>query len=111
MKVNAKYCRLTADPEYVTTKNGATRFSFRFAYNSQKKNAKGEYETFNSSFYSGVAWGDTADALAMEGLEKGDAFHIVAGTLIMEEWEDKEGNKRTSPNVTIFEYEIPNGKG
>lgn len=108
MKVSAKYCRLTADPEYMETKNGGTLFKFRFAYNDQKKNPKTEeWETVNSSFYSGVAFGDTADALAMEGLEKGSAIHIVSGKIVMDKWEDKEGNTRYTPSVTIFEYEIP----
>lgn len=107
MKINAKYCRLTADPEYIETKNGGTLFKFRFAYNDSKKNAKGEWETVNSSFYTGISFGDTADALAMEGLEKGSAIHINAGKIVMEKWEDKEGQTRYTPTVTIFEYELP----
>jgi single-strand DNA-binding protein len=107
MNVTAKYCRLVNDPEYTTTKNGKPMFKFRFAVNERRKNEQGEYETTNSSFYSAVAYNDTADGLAMEGLKKGSAFHITGAKLVMEEWEDKQGNKRLTPNVTIFEYELP----
>lgn len=107
MNVTAKYCRLVNEPEYTTSKNGKTMFKFRFAVNDRRKNANGEYETVNSSFYSATAFGETADGLAMEGLKKGSAFHLTSGRLVMEEWEDKQGNKRLSPNVTIFEYELP----
>lgn len=82
-------------------------FIFRFAVNDRKKNEQGDYETSNTSFYNAVAYGDTADGLAMESLKKGSAFHLTGAKLIMEEWEDKDGNKRTSPKVTIFEYELP----
>jgi single-stranded DNA-binding protein len=96
-----------SEPEYSTSKNGKPMYKFRFAVNDRRKNSEGEWETVNSSFYSAAAFGDTADGLAMEGLAKGKAFHLTNGKLVMEEWEDKQGNKRISPNVTIFEYEIP----
>ena len=83
--------RLTKDPEIKTTPDGTTITNFSLAVNRYYKD-KEETEFFNVVTFNKVAEN------VGKYLSKG-AVAIVEGRLQTRNWEDKEGNKRTSVEV------------
>lgn len=83
--------RLTKDPETKTTPDGTTITNFSLAVNRYYKD-KEETEFFNV-----VTFNKTAENVG-KYLSKGTVA-IVEGRLQTRNWEDKEGNKRTSVEV------------
>lgn len=85
--------RLVADPEMRSTQAGASVCSFRVAWSEKYK------ETETKLFLSCTAWRSTAD-LICKHFSKGKEI-IVEGKLSTRDWEDKEGNKRSSVEMTV----------
>jgi single-strand DNA-binding protein len=76
------------------TPNGTPVASFGVAVNKRYKD-KDSGEWLNSAdFFNIVAWFKLAENCA-ESLAKGDRV-LISGRLSQENWEDKEGQKRTS---------------
>ena len=89
--------RLTKDPELRQTNNGTDVASFRLANNMLKK----------TNFFDVSLWGRAASTLAQHG-SKGSWISIT-GRLEQEEWEDKEGNRRTSYKISSENFNFMGG--
>ena len=84
--------RLVRDPELKTTSNGNTVASFRIANNTLKK----------TNFFDVSLWGKPAETL-VQYAEKG-RWISLNGRMELDEWEDKEGNKRTSYSIVADNF-------
>lgn len=88
---------LGRDPETKTTPQGNTVCRFPVATSERRKAANGEVEE-TTTWFRVSAWGRQAE-LAQEYLTKGRQVYIE-GRLRLEEYTDRDGNKRISPEVT-----------
>ena len=86
--------RLTRDPELRRTQSGTAVASFTLAVDRDYKPQDGERET---DFIDIVAWRGTAEFVS-KYFTKG-RMAVVEGRLQMEDWTDKDGNKRRSAEV------------
>ena len=86
--------RLTRDPELRKTQSGKSVASFTLAVDRDFKGQNGEKAT---DFIDVVTWGGTAE-FASKFFVKG-SMAIASGSLQLRDWEDKDGNKRTSMSV------------
>lgn len=87
---------LTADPELRFTKSGDAVATLRLATNRSRKTDDG-WETTHTTYLTIKLWRQDAE-VAAEHLRKGDRV-TVAGELVIEEWEGKDGGKRQTPTV------------
>ena len=85
--------RLVADPEMRTTQSGTAVCGFKIAWSEKYK------ETENKCFMPCSAWRGTAEFVE-KYFTKGQEI-IVEGQLLTKEWQDKEGNKRSSIEMTV----------
>ena len=91
--------RLTRNPETPETKTSAVA-KFSLAVNGFKKE--------DVSFFDCEAWGKVG-AIVQEYCEKGKQI-AVAGTIRIDRWEDKEGNKRSKPVVNVRDVTLLGSK-
>ena len=91
--------RLTRNPETTETKTSAVA-KFSLAVNGFKKE--------DVSFFDCEAWGKVG-AIVQEYCEKGKQI-AVAGTIRIDRWEDKEGNKRSKPVVNVRDVTLLGSK-
>lgn len=89
--------RLGADPELRFTPSGAAVANLRVVTDRRFKNAAGEWESKDTSWWSVQAWKQLAENVT-ESLKKGDLV-IVVGDIKQREYETKEGEKRTVVEV------------
>ena len=94
--------RVVADAEVRFTKSGDQIASFRLASDV----GFGDNKTTN--WFSCQIWGKRAESLAPH-LTKGSQL-TVFGTLKLREWEDKEGQKKLSPDISVDELAFQGGK-
>jgi len=92
--------RLTAEPELRTTPNGKTVMSFNLA-------VRRDQETVD--FVACTAFGKTAETIAT-WCEKGGRI-TVQGQLRVDQWQDKDGNKRYKTYVWVAGIDIIDFKG
>lgn len=85
--------RLTRDPEQRFTPSGKENCRMSIASNRSYKNQEGEIIE-NVSYLNIIVWGNQAKSCS-QYLRKGSKI-AVCGELRSNNWEDKEGNKRTS---------------
>lgn len=88
--------RMTREPEMRATGNGKTVARFSLAVERDFKNADGGKET---DFIDCICFGKTAE-MAIRNLSKGRMV-AVSGRLQINKWQDKEGNRRTSPEAVL----------
>ena len=87
--------RLAFDPQLKRTQSGAPVVSFRLAVDRDFKDKQtGERAT---DWIDVVAWNSTAEFVSRY-FAKG-RMAVVDGRLQIREWQDKEGNKRTTAEV------------
>lgn len=72
-------------------------FKFRVASNSRRRTAEGTWEPGNSLYATVNCWGRLVTGVGA-GLGKGDAV-IVVGNVYTSEYEDRDGNRRSSLEV------------
>ena len=97
--VQTFYGNVTADPELRYTQNGTPVVSFTIAQqNGHFDRQKGEYVDEQATFLRVSAWRGLAENIAAS-LHKGQRA-IVIGVLKQNDYEDREGNKRTGFEVT-----------
>ncbi|MCV7424202.1 single-stranded DNA-binding protein [Mycobacterium yunnanensis] len=70
---------------------------FRVASNSRRRTPEGVWEPGNSLFVTVNCWGQVVDGVSGV-LIKGDPV-VVVGTVYTSEYDDKEGNRRSSVEV------------
>lgn len=85
--------RLVADPELRTTQSGTSVCSFRVAWSEKYK------ETETKLFLSCTAWRGTGEMVS-KYFTKGREI-LVEGKLSVRDWEDRDGNKRQSIEMTV----------
>ena len=87
--------RLTRDPELRYTQSGTPVASFRLAVDRDFGNREtGEKQT---DFIDVVAWRQTGEFVS-KFFAKGN-MAVVSGRLQVRDWQDREGNKRTTAEV------------
>lgn len=86
--------RLTRDPELRFTQNKTAVTSFTLAVNRDKKGSNGEQV---GDFIDCVAWGRMGE-FVKQWFTKG-MLAIVIGRIQSRNWEDKNGNKRTTIEI------------
>jgi single-strand DNA-binding protein len=91
--------RLVADPELKFSASGMPIASLRLVASSRKKNEAGEWVDDKTCWLNAVAFKKVAENIA-ESLAKGDHVN-VSGKLQTQNWEDKEGNKRSSYSIVV----------
>ena len=97
--------RLTRDPETRTikTKHGESSVtSFALAVNS-KRGAEKTVSFFECQAFSGA--GTTIESWCKKGNEL-----TVAGSIEIQQWQDKEGNNRQTPKVTVRDFAFISSK-
>lgn len=83
----------TADPELRFAPTGVAVCSFTVACSSRKQNEAGEWVDDKVLYMPVTVFRDPAEHAA-ESIEKGDQV-IVTGRIYTDQWEDKDGNKRS----------------
>lgn len=82
------------DAELVYTDNGTACTSFSVAVSDYAGKDKDGNTRYKSTWFNVVAWGKLAEQ-ASQLVSKG-GLYLVQGKLNLQEYEDKQGNKRTS---------------
>lgn len=100
---------LGADPELKYTEGGGALLRMRLATSEKwKDKATGEKKE-RTEWHTVVMWGARAEALNNH-LAKGQAV-LIEGKLQYRQWEDKDGNKRTTAEVLASNLEFCGGGG
>ena len=100
--------RLTRDPELRYTPNGTAVADLRLAVNDNYSDRDGK-RVDRTLFVDVVAWQRQAET-ASEYLSKGSSM-FVEGRLQMDEWENKEGEKRSKIRVVARNIQFLGSRG
>lgn len=95
--------RLGADPEVKYLSNGTTVATFRIATSENRVSKTGERTTV-TEWHRIVTFGRLAE-ICGEYLSKGKQVY-VEGRLRTRSWEDREGNKRWSTEITATQMQM-----
>ena len=98
---------ITRDPELRTTTGGSSVCSFTAAVNRNYRGTDGEQKE-EVSFIDCSAWGKLAETIAQYG-KKGNGV-LVSGRLNQRAWEDKNGNKRSSVEIVVEDFNFVGGR-
>ena len=100
---------LTRDPEVRYTPQGTAVASLGLAVNRSFRSKEGEKKQ-EVCFIDVEAWGRQAETCG-EFLKKGSPV-LVEGRLVQDNWEGKDGQKRTRHKVSAFRVQfLPKGPG
>jgi single-strand DNA-binding protein len=102
---------LGRDPELRYTQNGQAVANFTVATSERFANKSGEQQE-RTEWHRIVAWGRTGE-LCAQYLSKGRSVYIE-GRLQTREWEDKDGQKRTTTEINAQRVQFlggPRGAG
>ena len=99
--------RLTRDPELKHLSNQALA-KIGLAIGDTYKTKDGEKRE-ETTFVDCDAWGRTAEVMC-QYLTKGSPV-LVEGRLKFDQWQDKDGNKRSKLKVVIEKFEFIGGRG
>ncbi len=97
--------RLTRDPELRRTQSGTAVTSVRIAVD---RDFKGQDGSKQADFFDVVAWRNTAEFVS-KYFAKG-RMAIVEGRLQSRDWQDKDGNKRTSIEIVADNFYFGDSK-
>ena len=98
---------LTRDPELRYTPNNTAVCSFSIATNRKWKSAAGEQQE-EVTFIDCDAWGKTAEVIN-EHLRKGRPI-FIEGRLKLDQWDDKDGGKRSKMKVVVDSFQFVDSK-
>ena len=93
--------RLVREPEMRYTQNNTSVTSFTLAVNRDRKGPNGEQV---GDFIDCVAWGRQGE-FVKQWFTKG-MLAIVVGRIQSRQWEDKNGNKRTTIEINVDEMQF-----
>lgn len=102
------YCKITMignlgrDPEMRYTPNGRSVTEFNVAVNQSTKNKQTDEWVEATDWFRCTVWGERAERAA-EQLRKGHRV-LVEGRFKTREWQTKDGQDRTSLDVTVDTY-------
>lgn len=92
--------RLVDDPELSFTQSGTAVAKMRLAFNSRRRNDRGEWEDADVFWVKATVWRQLAENVA-ESLAKGMEV-VVTGEIRTESWEDRQsGEKRQAPALLL----------
>ena len=97
---------ITRDLEQRTTPSGVKVLDVNIAVNSYRKGAENNQV---ATFYRGTIFGDRSDAIA-KNFKRGDPIILMGRDLIAREWQDKNGQTRTSLEFTIDNFSFVGGR-
>jgi len=89
--------RAAADPDLRFAPSGTAVGKIRAVASSRKKNDAGEWADDKTCWVTIVGFNKVAENMA-ESFEKGDLM-VVVGKINTDDWEDNDGNKRTSIQI------------
>lgn len=98
---------LTRDPETKSFDNGSKVVNFTLAINRKFKTKDGEAKE-DVAFIGCSAWNKTGD-LVEQYLKKGSGA-LVIGRLTQDNWEDKDGTKKSKTKVVVENVQFLGGK-
>lgn len=97
--------RLVRDPELRRTNSNTAVASFTLAVQRDYKDGNGKYAT---DFIDCIAWGKLAE-FVHQWFKRG-SMAIVVGRLQSRQWQDKNGNNRTTIEVVADEVQFGESK-
>jgi single-strand DNA-binding protein len=100
--------RLGRDPETRYTSGGQAVANFSVATDESYKDRNGERQK-RTEWHKIVVWGKQAE-IAQQYLKKGSLV-FIEGRIQSREWQDKEGQKRTSFEVVANNFRMLGGRG
>lgn len=100
--------RLGRDPETRYTSGGQAVANFSVATDESYKDRNGVQQK-RTEWHRIVAWGPKAE-FAQKYLKKGSLIYIE-GRIQSREWQDKEGQKRTSFDIVVSDFRFIGGSG
>jgi single-strand DNA-binding protein len=98
---------VTADPELKFLPSGKALCTVNVV-TSKKKNVNGVWEESDTTFWKVTVWDKAAENVA-DSVEKGTSV-IVVGTAAERSWEGRDGQKRTSVEVTAQKFAVDLGR-
>jgi single-strand DNA-binding protein len=99
--------RLGRDPETRYTGSGQAVANFSLATDESYKDKSGERQK-HTEWHKIVVWGKQAE-IAQQYLKKGSLI-FVEGRIRSREWQDKEGQKRTSFEIVANNFRMLGGR-
>lgn len=99
---------LTRDPELRYTPNNTAVAGFGLAVNRRFKDGQGQMQE-EVTFVDCDAWGRTAEVIN-QYLRKGNPI-FVEGRLKLDQWQDKEGQKRSRLKVVVENFQFIDSRG
>jgi single-strand DNA-binding protein len=99
---------LGRDPEMRHTQNGRAVVNFTLATNERWKDRDGQQQE-RTEWHRIVAWDRLAE-ICTEYLSKGRQIYLE-GRLQTREWEDREGNKRYTTEITAINMQMLGRRG
>ena len=100
--------RLGRDPETRYTGGGQAVANFSVATDETYKDKNGERQK-RTEWHKIVVWGKQAE-IAQQYLKKGSLI-FIEGRIQSREWQDKEGQKRTSSEIVASNFRMLGGRG
>src|SRR5258707_14489961 len=100
--------RLGRDPETRYTGGGQAVANFSLATDESYKDRNGERQK-RTEWHKIVVWGKQAE-IAQQNLKKGSLI-FIEGRIQSREWQDKEGQKRTSFEIVANNFRMLGGRG
>jgi len=100
--------RLGRDPETRYTGGGQAVANFSVATDESYKDKNGERQK-RTEWHKIVVWGKQAE-IAQQYLKKGSLI-FIEGRIQSREWQDKEGQKKTSFEIVATNFRMLGGKG
>jgi single-strand DNA-binding protein len=100
--------RLGRDPETRYTGGGQAVANFSVATDESYKDKNGERQK-RTEWHKIVVWGKQAE-IAQQYLKKGSLI-FIEGRIQSREWQDKEGQKRTSFEIVANNFRMLGGRG
>jgi single-strand DNA-binding protein len=100
--------RLGRDPETRFTAGGQAVANFSVATDESYKDRNGERQK-RTEWHKIVVWGKQAE-IAQQYLKKGSLV-FIEGRIQSREWQDKEGQKRTSFEIVANNFRMLGGRG
>jgi single-strand DNA-binding protein len=100
--------RLGRDPETRYTSGGQAVCNFSVATDETYKDRNGERQK-RTEWHKIVVWGKQAE-IAQQYLRKGSLI-FVEGRIQTRQWDDKEGQKRTSTEIVATNFRMLGGRG
>ncbi|MCL6565213.1 MAG: single-stranded DNA-binding protein [Acidobacteriia bacterium] len=100
--------RLGRDPETRYTSSGQAVCNFTLATNEVYRSRTGERQE-RTEWHRIVLWGKLAET-AQQHLKKGSLVYIE-GRIQTRQWDDRDGNKRTSIEIVANTFRMLGGRG